>query len=133
MLHGELKITVVEAKGLKNKDDATLSDPYVVVWIDEGHKQRTETQVGTLSPQWNETFSFKVTPHHKHIYFSVFDSDMGEHDYDNKLGEANMSITEVCHNGHLDTWINLPRFLGLWSSGELHLKLVFIKAFDSEK
>jgi len=128
MTKGELKVTVVSAKGLKNKDAEGKSDPYVKLWIEREHPQRTKTQVGTLEPVWNETFTFKLNDNNKVLHLKVFDSDGPDPKKDDELGETKINLEEVFQKGKIEKTVKLPTWLGLFSEGEVTTKLEFIKA-----
>lgn len=54
---GQLSVTIVEARNLKDEDTVGGSnDAYVEVYIDEDYKQRTATISNSNNPQWNESF-----------------------------------------------------------------------------
>lgn len=61
---GKLTVVVLEAKNLKKMDVAGLSDPYVKVHLLLGgrkvRKKKTTIKKNTLSPYYNEAFSFEV-------------------------------------------------------------------------
>ncbi|XP_004596988.2 synaptotagmin-5 [Ochotona princeps] len=61
---GKLTVVVLEAKNLKKMDVGGLSDPYVKVHLLQGgkkvRKKKTTIKKNTLSPYYNEAFSFEV-------------------------------------------------------------------------
>ena len=57
MSHGTLKVTIVEARKLKDTDTVGKDDAYVELYLDKDYKQRTTTKKDTNSPSWNETFT----------------------------------------------------------------------------
>ncbi|CAG8588792.1 5461_t:CDS:2 [Ambispora gerdemannii] len=125
---GELKVTVVEASGLKDKDTVGKSDPYIELYIDKGYKQKTTTKEGTLSPVWNENFKFNINNQHT-LYLKVLDKDITDSD---KIGETKVDLKEVFSKGYVDTWVNLPALLGLTSHGKVHLVKVFAGLVSSQ-
>jgi Ca2+-dependent lipid-binding protein len=59
-MHGSiLTVHVVEARDLKAMDMDGTSDPYAILSIED---QRIETNYkkGTLTPVWNESFTFDI-------------------------------------------------------------------------
>jgi Ca2+-dependent lipid-binding protein len=66
MAQGRLRVTIVEAAKLVDKDKMDFNDPYVEVYIDEKQKQKTATINNDERPVWNETFDLYVM-----IYFFV--------------------------------------------------------------
>ncbi|CAH1768929.1 504_t:CDS:2, partial [Entrophospora sp. SA101] len=103
-------------------------DPYVKLWIEKEYPQRTKTQVGTLEPVWNETFTFKLKDNDKVLHLKVFDSDGPDPKKDDELGETKIKLDEAFQKGKIDKTIKLPTWLGLFSEGEVTTKLEFIKA-----
>jgi Ca2+-dependent lipid-binding protein len=55
--HGILKVTIVEARKLQDKDIVGKDDAYVELYLDKDYKQRTTTIKDSNSPIWNETFT----------------------------------------------------------------------------
>lgn len=79
---GKLTVIVMEARGLKKMDLGGLSDPFVklALYIDGKRvkKKKTEIKKCTLNPQFNESFSFEVSPEQMQtaqIRFTVIDYD----------------------------------------------------------
>ncbi len=68
MAQGRLRVTIVEAAKLADKDKTDFNDPYVEVYIDEKQKQKQKTATinNVERPVWNETFDLYVM-----IYFFV--------------------------------------------------------------
>ncbi|KAJ1565689.1 hypothetical protein HK096_000225 [Nowakowskiella sp. JEL0078] len=124
MVVGILKVTVVAARHLKDKDLAGKSDPYVQVYLDEKHKQNTKVVGGSLDPTFNETFTFAVNGEDK-LHLKVLDKDILDSD---AIGSAKVSLHEVAEKGSWEGWVALPAWFGLTNSGEVHLQLHFTKA-----
>ena len=59
MVGSILTVHVVEARELKAMDMDGTSDPYVELII-EGQKIVTNIKKSTLSPVWNESFTFDI-------------------------------------------------------------------------
>ncbi|KAJ3325865.1 hypothetical protein HDV06_002250 [Boothiomyces sp. JEL0866] len=57
---GVLRITVAEAKGLKNKDVTGISDPATVIKLGGTEIARTRVMDNTLDPKWNEVFHIVI-------------------------------------------------------------------------
>ncbi|KAF0536940.1 calcineurin temperature suppressor cts1 [Gigaspora margarita] len=98
MVAGELKVVVVSAKDLPNKDERGKSDPYVNVWLEKGYVQKTQTIVGNLNPVWNEEFTFQVGEGTHAIHFDVFDSDEPSKE-DDALGSVKVDLKDVFSKG----------------------------------
>jgi Ca2+-dependent lipid-binding protein len=74
-MHGSiLTVHVVEARDLKPMDMDGTSDPYVVLQIED---QRIETNYkkSTLSPVWNESFTFDIMHGKDPLQVIVMDKD----------------------------------------------------------
>lgn len=58
----KLKVGVKQAADLKAMDNGGTSDPYVVVYLTSDMRKKYETKVyrKTLSPIFNESFTFQV-------------------------------------------------------------------------
>ncbi|CAG2069473.1 unnamed protein product, partial [Timema podura] len=67
-----LSVTVIQAEDLPALDMGGTSDPYVKVYLLPDKKKKFETKVHrkTLSPVFNETFTFKVEPYLLNIVFN---------------------------------------------------------------
>ncbi|CAG8484703.1 8703_t:CDS:2 [Ambispora leptoticha] len=122
MTKGELKVIVVEAKNLKDKDVVGKSDPYVELWIEKGYKQKTTVKDGTLNPKWEEDFKFNIQEGQHTLHLKVLDKDITDSD---KIGETKIDLKEVFSAGYVDKWYKLPALLGLSSHGEVHVVLQF--------
>jgi Ca2+-dependent lipid-binding protein len=61
MAQGHLRVTIVEAAKLADKDKTDFDDPYVEVYINEESKQTTKALENVERPVWNETFDLYVT------------------------------------------------------------------------
>ncbi|CAJ0633093.1 12598_t:CDS:2 [Entrophospora sp. SA101] len=102
------------------------SDPYVKLWIEKEYPQRTKTQVGTLEPVWNETFTFKLKDNDKVLHLKVFDSDGPDPKKDDELGETKIKLDEAFQKGKIDKTIKLPTWLGLFSEVLSFVDLLFV-------
>jgi len=60
MAQGRLRVTIVEAAKLVDKDKTDFNDPYVEVYVDEKQKQKTATINNVERPVWDETFDLYV-------------------------------------------------------------------------
>lgn len=122
---GILKITVIEAKNLKDVETFGRNDPYVEVWVDRKHKQKTSVKDNTNTPVWNETLTLAINDGDNSLHVKVLDKDLLDTD---KIGEATIPLGDVFNKGTVDSWVKLPKLLGLMSNGEVHLRMVFTRA-----
>ncbi|UJR27716.1 hypothetical protein I4U23_008993 [Adineta vaga] len=121
---GQLSVTIVEAKELKDEDTVTgANDAYVEVYLDDDYKQRTATISNSNNPQWNETFQFRVEEKQDHLHIKVYDDD-GPTDRDS-IGSAKIKLASVKQTGTFDDWVKLPKLMGLKSSGTVHVRMTF--------
>ncbi|TPX65676.1 hypothetical protein SpCBS45565_g05016 [Spizellomyces sp. 'palustris'] len=58
---GVLRVSLYEAKGLKNMELAGKSDPYALLFVGGKQVARTKTIDNTLDPVWDETFHIVIT------------------------------------------------------------------------
>ncbi|KAF0536942.1 calcineurin temperature suppressor cts1 [Gigaspora margarita] len=117
-MKGPLKVTVVEAKNLKDEDVIGKSDPYIELWLDKNYKQKTTTKSNTINPTYNETFTFHVDGQ-KYLHLKVMDKDLVS---DDEIGEGKVELSKI-KNGYLETEVDLPKMLGLRSNGKVVLIL----------
>ncbi|XP_039062589.1 synaptotagmin-4-like [Hibiscus syriacus] len=90
---GMLKVTVVKANDLKNKEVIGKSDPYVVVHIRPRFKFKTKVVDNNLNPVWNETFELIAEDREtQSLTVEVFDEDIGQ---DGRLGIAKLRLSEL--------------------------------------
>jgi Ca2+-dependent lipid-binding protein len=60
MAQGRLRVTIVEAAKLADKDTTDFNDPYVEVYVDEKKKHVTSVLKDVERPVWNESFDLYV-------------------------------------------------------------------------
>ena len=93
---GQLRVTIVKARGLRNADFLGKSDPYASVSLGSRKKaagklrdaSRTKTVNNNLNPTWNETFVLDVcSTEIQCLWVRVLDDD-GGYGADNLLGTA---------------------------------------------
>ncbi|CAF0773758.1 unnamed protein product [Rotaria sordida] len=121
MSNGALRVTVVEARNLKDQDTLGQNDAYIELYLDKDYKQRTTTIKDTNSPTWNENFTFNLQKGDDTLHIKVYDDDVVGKD---SIGSAKVNLKKVQQaGGRLDEWVKLPAHLGLGSHGEVHLIL----------
>ncbi|CAA2996420.1 synaptotagmin-5 isoform X1 [Olea europaea subsp. europaea] len=90
---GKIKITVLRANNLKNKELIGKSDPYAVVYIRPLFKVKTKVIENNLNPVWNQTFELIAEDKEtQSLIIEVFDQDVGQ---DERLGIAKLPLIEL--------------------------------------
>ncbi|XP_029046042.1 synaptotagmin 1 isoform X2 [Osmia bicornis bicornis] len=111
-----LAVTVIQAEDLPALDMGGTSDPYVKVYLLPDKKKKFETKVHrkTLSPVFNETFTFKSVPYadamNKTLVFAIFDFDrFSKHD---QIGEVKVPLCQVDLAQTIEEWRELQSVEG---------------------
>ncbi|XP_012162344.1 synaptotagmin 1 isoform X2 [Ceratitis capitata] len=106
-----LSVTVIQAEELPALDMGGTSDPYVKVYLLPDKKKKFETKVHrkTLSPVFNETFTFKSLPYadamNKTLVFAIFDFDrFSKHD---QIGEVKVPLCTIDLAQTIEEWRDL--------------------------
>ncbi|KRG03460.1 uncharacterized protein Dmoj_GI17907, isoform D [Drosophila mojavensis] len=106
-----LAVTVIQAEELPALDMGGTSDPYVKVYLLPDKKKKFETKVHrkTLSPVFNETFTFKSLPYadamNKTLVFAIFDFDrFSKHD---QIGEVKVPLCTIDLAQTIEEWRDL--------------------------
>merc|ERR1712126_702360 len=100
----KLRVTVVEAVDLINKDKIGKSDPYVIVKFQD-QEFRSPTVKNSLSPKWNFISSFKVSSEEtENIKFDVYDDDFGN---DELQGSFSISLADAYDEAPDTKWFDL--------------------------
>ncbi|OXB34399.1 transmembrane protein [Cryptococcus neoformans] len=117
---GTLGVTVISAKDLKSNREGSVK-PYVQIRAG-GKTVKTEHVKGS-APEWNESFSFNITPNIKSFSVTVCDHHtLGK---DPELGEAEVDIWRHIQPAvpDADVWVELSNGTGLlrlkldWNTG----------------
>jgi hypothetical protein len=82
-----LNFKIESANGLAAMDIGGTSDPYVIIKVGS-HEQRTQTQLKTLTPTWNQSFEFLVYSLSDEVVLDMYDWDkLSEDDW---MGQVRM-------------------------------------------
>mmetsp|Transcript_25103 Transcript_25103/g.45676 ORF Transcript_25103/g.45676 Transcript_25103/m.45676 type:complete len:483 (+) Transcript_25103:86-1534(+) len=94
----EVTVRILSAKGLRNADLTSKSDPYCTCQLSGMPLTKIHTKVlkNTLEPQWNSTFHFEHVPG-TNLEFQVWDKDMLKKD--DLLGKATLKEGAFYPNG----------------------------------
>eukprot|EP01012_Entosiphon_sulcatum_P011995 TRINITY_DN17465_c0_g1_i1.p1 TRINITY_DN17465_c0_g1~~TRINITY_DN17465_c0_g1_i1.p1 ORF type:complete len:3832 (-),score=536.18 TRINITY_DN17465_c0_g1_i1:148-11643(-) len=99
----ELKVTVVQARNLRDADWFTKTDPAVQLLL--GDKTfHTKHVADDLNPVWNESFVFPVDDESLTLRIVVEDADLIGKD---KVGHAELAISRLPLNREKDLWLPL--------------------------
>ncbi|KAJ3201403.1 hypothetical protein HDU67_001364, partial [Dinochytrium kinnereticum] len=108
---GVLKVTVFEAKDLKNVELAGVSDPYAKILIGGNEVARTSEITQSLTPYWGETYYIAIMKSHITISPDLAPNAKRPDelriqivDKNESLTDKSMGFTEVLH---LAQWIKL--------------------------
>eukprot|EP01089_Gocevia_fonbrunei_P007564 TRINITY_DN1874_c0_g1_i1.p1 TRINITY_DN1874_c0_g1~~TRINITY_DN1874_c0_g1_i1.p1 ORF type:complete len:425 (-),score=69.02 TRINITY_DN1874_c0_g1_i1:118-1392(-) len=122
---GNLVVTVLQAKNLKVAELNGKSSPWVKVVVGEKN-ERTKTKIKTISPIWNEVFTFKYDSLSNHIIdVQIWHTDRLYRSY--SLGSVAIDISLSA---------NLPKAwypLHETTSGEIQLKVDIISPENFKK
>eukprot|EP00668_Euglena_longa_P015743 GGOE01019884.1.p1 GENE.GGOE01019884.1~~GGOE01019884.1.p1 ORF type:complete len:963 (+),score=311.32 GGOE01019884.1:22-2889(+) len=122
-----LRLTVVEARNLKNADanaarqffKADLSDPYAIVRLG-AETFRTATVKDCLNPVWQARHEFLVHSDAQALDVYVFDED--HLDPDDELGNGQLAVPDIVQQG--DVWLDI----GYGSAVHLHGEFYTLEA-----
>ncbi|KAI9297925.1 C2-domain-containing protein [Neoconidiobolus thromboides FSU 785] len=119
-MSGNLRVTVVEARGLANRDGLFgKNDAYTIIKVG-GKKERTKTIANAgKNARWNETFNFQFSQNDE-IHVDVWDYDRIK---DDLIGSIKIPALGVMNLGYVENWY--PISMGAKNSGEILLQLQF--------
>jgi len=97
-------VRVIEARGLKDTDEISKSDPYAIVKL-KGHKEtfRTRTIKDSINPAWNEEFVL----HPRDVNSDILEIKLYDRDvlsFDDSLGEVEVPLRDYLNAGLRDEW-----------------------------
>ena len=111
LLHGLLKVNVIEAKDLPDTDNAffnisrgDLTDPYVEVKIANCSLLKTSVKKNCLNPVWNEEFSIPVCHYCSNLEVKVKDR---EHVGGETVGRIWISAEQLLSEKPVTDWFDL--------------------------
>eukprot|EP01114_Cavostelium_apophysatum_P006544 TRINITY_DN1790_c0_g1_i1.p1 TRINITY_DN1790_c0_g1~~TRINITY_DN1790_c0_g1_i1.p1 ORF type:complete len:300 (+),score=33.20 TRINITY_DN1790_c0_g1_i1:266-1165(+) len=126
-------IRVIEARGLRAADTNGKSDPYAIVKIRGTQKTfRTKIVYKTLSPMWNEEFTFQPISANDVLEIKVWDHDTVTGD--DFLGTLEIPVSSYMNGPQRDEWKALVAKKGglggllsggyaMKNAGDIHLQI----------
>jgi C2 domain len=98
---GTLKLTVIKAELITDRDVVGNMDPYCII-EHSGKKVQTKTHNnGATKPVWGDSFDFKVESMAEEVKFVIMDDDTFK---DEALGNVNLKMSDLCkHHGIVST------------------------------
>ncbi|KAG0166021.1 hypothetical protein DFQ30_007676 [Apophysomyces sp. BC1015] len=120
-IEGVVTIHLLEARGIRGVDRGGTSDPYVRIRVGKDQVYKTKVINKTLTPEWNENFTYNLSPKSTVFDFKVKDHNRLSHDVD--LGYCRWNIWDLVSSDAL----NVDQWLPLYpaDSGELHIRIQF--------
>lgn len=122
-----LHVRVIEAKNLPNMDAVGKSDPYVALQLGDSPKVKTDVKQDTLSPKWNQDFSFPIVDPNATLHIIVYDEDVAS---DDKMGKLDILLSSLKNDDVVDQWYPLKSASVFKKGGEIHL---LIHICDADK
>ncbi|KAG9044471.1 hypothetical protein FS837_008089 [Tulasnella sp. UAMH 9824] len=119
---GVVKVVVVGAKDLSTAGESSVK-PYLVLRVGK-EKFKTKHAGKTLTPEWDETFSFQVTPDIRTMSLGIYDDKSFAKD--KCLGEADIEIWRHLQPNAptpllaADVWTELRN-----GTGQVHIRLEY--------
>eukprot|EP01119_Soliformovum_irregulare_P011321 TRINITY_DN2824_c1_g1_i2.p1 TRINITY_DN2824_c1_g1~~TRINITY_DN2824_c1_g1_i2.p1 ORF type:complete len:1159 (+),score=442.98 TRINITY_DN2824_c1_g1_i2:49-3525(+) len=120
-----LEVNVIEGRDLAPKDRSGTSDPYLILKV-EKRKDKTAVVWKTLSPNWNQLFTFPVKDAGTAV-LSIVCWDKDVNSSDDFMGQIAIPINEIREKAEMDDWFKLephPKKKD-FVSGDIHLNLKF--------
>jgi len=127
---GNLRVDLLDAKGLPSADRSGKSDPYAVFELNGEKVWKSEIQKKTLNPSWNQFFEVQV-PSREDANFMVKIYDWDRVGTATKLCEAKIDLRDLEPIEQKDVAITLKDVKMSKDGGTANLKLLFRPAFLS--
>ncbi|KAF3328924.1 extended synaptotagmin-1 isoform X1 [Carex littledalei] len=119
-----LKVTVVEGRNLAIKEKSGRCDPYIKLHYGKA-VYRTKVQSHTENPVWNHSFELDEIAGGEYLKIKCFNADRFSND---NIGSARVALDGIAEGASRDVWVPLEKV----SSGEIRLKLEFLKTEDTD-
>jgi hypothetical protein len=105
---GELHVTLIEAKNIKNTDLIGKADPFVVLYVRQtkDKTKRSTSKNNTLKPVWNEDFQIEVEdPESQKLTLRLMDDESVEKS--EYIGTAALSIKQFKPHEEVELWCDV--------------------------
>jgi len=113
-------ITAEGAEGVKDDDSFSKSDAYLKIEFG-GKSVRTRAIKNDRSPNWNETFHFKLrSDQSKDIHIKLMDDDIG---FDDGIGSATISRGDLPMYSGEEKFLKIPIYRKDQASGIVRLRV----------
>ena len=128
-----LEFTVLCAKDLLAADRGGTSDPYVRLHVGAAVKkaQKTAVKKKTLSPEWNETFEFKLdnSSRRDSLTLECFDYDLlGS---DDSLGKVTIPLAQLSVDKEYTQWCSLRQDATNQGQVQVRYRILPLPKFES--
>jgi len=114
----KLSITIIKGTKLAAKDSNGLSDPYIIVKIEE-QQVKTKTIHKTLEPYWNETFVFNVSGLNYVTPVKFICMDWDKTSKDDYMGEFTVLLGDLLSSDVKENTVALTSTTGEHVSGNV--------------
>jgi Ca2+-dependent lipid-binding protein len=112
-------IRIISGEDLPKTDTIGKTDPYVVLSSEAGETFQTTVKDNTLTPRWNEEFSFNITnPQNFTIKLLLRDKDLSS---DDDISSAEIQTAIFPYGKVLETDIELVPIGSIKKGGKLHV------------
>eukprot|EP00124_Ichthyophonus_hoferi_P004401 Ihof_evm1s478 gene=Ihof_evmTU1s478 len=119
-LHGEVTLTVHEAKGLQAQDLFT-NDAYVKVFFGRGRVHKTPIIYSTTHPQWESNHSVIIGLECEEVRIEIWDQDVGTED--DLVGKCSFPIQKLLDEKEINhEWFKID------PKGKILLSMSFVEA-----
>mmetsp|Transcript_24407 Transcript_24407/g.68436 ORF Transcript_24407/g.68436 Transcript_24407/m.68436 type:complete len:759 (-) Transcript_24407:41-2317(-) len=126
-LSGRLRVVVMQGANLAAQKWNGMSDPYAMVHLEQ-RSMMTKVVLSNLNPEWQQTFTFKVSKPFGVLEVSIFDKALAG-STDTFMGKANIPLVDLGDGETHQQWYKLGKRpdddADCQVSGEILLELQF--------
>ncbi|CAF1386486.1 unnamed protein product [Rotaria sp. Silwood1] len=118
---GQLEVTIIEGKNLKQKDKLSENDAFIEIYLDDkNQKQKTKVIKNCNNPIWNQSFVFNHLRGQDTLHIDVYDHDTIRNQI---IGYIQIDLRYLYQQGHIDDWFYVEDKQGIKTNGLIHLTL----------